>query len=290
MSDEHNEIPSAVKEVAKTTGIAIETVQRLGQWSARVMDDSVEAAVGILTDALRFLRWERQVALMEKTMRIVHEKELQSRRPVPPKFLLPLFSYASLEEDEDLHSMYAELLASAMDPNMKVPRVAYAEIIRQMDPLDGLMYKQALHFPVLRPAHGEKPLVSDDAIIHHENGTVHIVGTLSEPSDLMDQLRAWDTGQMSINPVLLPVAKAATAYAIHDSMKNLERLGLIFCDGPKEHLNLPVKNDWKVEMEQCANSGRFSLTLFGVDFACACGLFSNKKANEIRFTIPKEEA
>ena len=50
------ETAGAVKEVAKTTGLAIKTVDRLGQFFARVMRESIDATCGMLADTLKYKR------------------------------------------------------------------------------------------------------------------------------------------------------------------------------------------------------------------------------------------
>ena len=127
----------AVKEVAKTTGLAIKTVDRLGQFFARVMGESIDATCGMLADTLKYKRWERQTNLVEKAERLIKEKNL-SKQPIPisAKLALPIFQNASLEDDDFLHNIYAKLLVSAIDPEVQTRRTAFVEILRQLEPLD----------------------------------------------------------------------------------------------------------------------------------------------------------
>ena len=131
------ETAEAVKEVAKTTGQAIKTVDRLGQFFARVMGESIDATCGMLADTMKYKRWERQIKLVEKAERLINEKDLSDRSvPISPKLALPIFQNASLEEDEFLHDLYAKLLVTSIDPKVQTRRTAFAEIIRQLEPLD----------------------------------------------------------------------------------------------------------------------------------------------------------
>ncbi len=131
------ETAEAVKEVAKTTGQAINTIDRLGQFFAKVMGESIDATCGMLADTLKYKRWERQIKLIEKAERLIINKNLANESvPISPKLALPIFQNASLEDDEVLHDVYAKLLVTAIDPDIQTRRTAFAEIIRQLEPLD----------------------------------------------------------------------------------------------------------------------------------------------------------
>ena len=131
------ETAQAVKEVAKATGQAIKTVDRLGRFFATVMGESIDATCGMLSDTLKYKRWERQIKLVEKAERLIDDKDLSNRSiPISPKLALPVFQNASLEEDELLHDLYAKLLVTAIDPEVQTRRTAFAEIIRQLESID----------------------------------------------------------------------------------------------------------------------------------------------------------
>jgi len=72
------ETAEAVKEVAKTTGQAIKTVDRLGQFFARVMGESIDATCGMLADTLKYKRLERQIKLVEKAECLIINKNLSN--------------------------------------------------------------------------------------------------------------------------------------------------------------------------------------------------------------------
>jgi hypothetical protein len=56
-------------------------------------------------------------------------------QPVPPKILFPLLEGASFEDNEDLHTMWAALLANAADPNTEaLPQPAFSDILKQLTP------------------------------------------------------------------------------------------------------------------------------------------------------------
>lgn len=146
MSDEINESAKAIQEVAKTTGQAISTIEKIGNFFSKVMKESIAATCGMLEDTLKFKRWKRQISLIEKAERIITDKKLSDKmRPISPKLALPIFQYASLEEDESLHDAWANLLVTALNPSCQIPRSSFIDIIRQLEPVDvkilNLLYK-----------------------------------------------------------------------------------------------------------------------------------------------------
>ena len=145
MSEEITETAKAVQEVAKTTGQAIGTVEKLGIFFSKIMGESIDATCGMLADTLKYKRWERQTELVEKAERLIKDKNLEKRSiPISAKLALPIFQNASVEDDDFLHDLYAKLLVSAIDPEIQTRRTAFVEILRQLEPID-VQILQAMH-------------------------------------------------------------------------------------------------------------------------------------------------
>jgi hypothetical protein len=101
------------------------------------MGESIDATCGMLADSLKYKRWERQIKLVEKAEHLIQDKNLSNRFiQISPKLVLPIFQNASIEEDDQLHDLYAKLLVTAIDPEVQTRRTAFAEIIRQLEPID----------------------------------------------------------------------------------------------------------------------------------------------------------
>lgn len=150
MDDPVTEVAKATQEVAKATSEGIGATRQLGTFVARLIAEPVDSVVGILTDRLKYIRWERQIRLAERAREFLAEKELKGNwkpEPVPPKLALPILENATLEEDDTLQDMWARLLVSASDPSVKV-RSAFVELIRQMEPVDArileYVYEEAI--------------------------------------------------------------------------------------------------------------------------------------------------
>jgi hypothetical protein len=129
-----DKLADATKAVAETGNTAITAADSLG----RIIRGPVDEIVGILTDRLKFTRWQRQQALAEKV-----EAEMQRRglraptRDLPISFAVPLLTAAVLEEDDELQATWARLLVNAGDAATEMElRTAYIEILRGMSGYD----------------------------------------------------------------------------------------------------------------------------------------------------------
>jgi hypothetical protein len=87
-------------------------------------------------DEIRLYRFGRQLELLKKAEKMVHDAGFPPKA-VPIKLLFPLLEGASLEENDDLHTMWAALLANAASENStRVVRPLFTSILRQMSPDD----------------------------------------------------------------------------------------------------------------------------------------------------------
>lgn len=106
-------------EIAKFDTVSVEATEKLCGFFAKVLGEPFQDAVGLLSDKLKLLRFENQIVIMEKVNRILEEKGIDSTRPIPPKFAIPIMGYASLEDNEILQDMWCRLLANSLDPRHK---------------------------------------------------------------------------------------------------------------------------------------------------------------------------
>lgn len=85
-------------------------------------------------DKVRFYRYEKQLACVSKA-EIMAQDAGFIPQPVPPKILFPLLDGVSLEEDEDMHTMWVALLANASSPTFaEKVRPGYIALLREMSP------------------------------------------------------------------------------------------------------------------------------------------------------------
>jgi hypothetical protein len=138
INEEIKESAKAIQEIAKTTNTGIEVVERLGSFVSRIIKEPLDEASGMITDRLKYARWERQQRLIERANKYIEEKKIEKElRAVPPKVALPIIENASLEDNNELQDIWAYFLASAVDPNFDGGlRTAYIDIIKQLEVID----------------------------------------------------------------------------------------------------------------------------------------------------------
>ena len=144
MVPESEELVAASKtllKTAKATYKALDVTDNFGAFIAKFIAGPLEQGVGIFEDKLRYMRWERQIRLMEKANELLVELgENGPKRPLPLKLAIPLFQAASLEDDDSLQDMWVRLLvnSSRTEPTIELSR-AYIDILERLSPLEALI-------------------------------------------------------------------------------------------------------------------------------------------------------
>lgn len=116
-----DEEAKATKEIAKATGKAIDAGRELGKFISKFIAGPLEQGIGIFEDKLKYMRWERQVSFMEMASKTLANRGLTvPNRTVPMKIAIPLFQAAIVEDDDDLQSIWANLLVNAADKDSGV--------------------------------------------------------------------------------------------------------------------------------------------------------------------------
>ena len=135
-----SEESKAIQESSKTTGKAIDLVKDAGQFCNKLFGELLENSVGLLSDKLKFYRLEKFYKLKDKTEQILKDKNINVTIPVPPKLGIPLIESATVEEDEALHTKWANMLSNALDPSFenKITR-NFVSILGDMNPVDVLI-------------------------------------------------------------------------------------------------------------------------------------------------------
>jgi len=138
MTNEIIETAKATQEVAKATKKGLEVAEKLGGFFAKVLGEPVETAAGILGDKLRFMRWERQIRIVDRAEEINSKRGISGKEiPVPPKLAIPIIENASLEENDYLQDLWVKLLSSAQGHETSGSvRAAFIDIIKQLEVID----------------------------------------------------------------------------------------------------------------------------------------------------------
>ena len=124
----------ATKELAIAGGKAIDFGNKLISYC----DGMLREFIGKHEDNMRFRRWENGIKVADKAAKLLRECGQDApKREIPVKFALPLLSYATLEEDEGLREIWAQMLANAADASSRVElRTAYIDILKDLTAFD----------------------------------------------------------------------------------------------------------------------------------------------------------
>lgn len=160
-------VADATAEVAKASGKAIDLASGAGSFFDRVMGDLVEDGVGLIRDRLKFYRYERSLLLAQETQARLRKRGIQVPRTVPPKVAIPLIEAATIEDEPDLQSLWAELLTSAMDPSKARVDLRLVNILRELTSEDA---------KVLAEIHGEWQGVTPQNETHRFSGITYSTG------------------------------------------------------------------------------------------------------------------
>ena len=140
MSKKVIETARAVRATADATKEVIEAIEKTGGFLNRIFGGAVEDSIGIVADRIKYLRLQNYIALSENTAKRLRDRgysEDDITRIVPLKVAIPLIESATLEEDCELQTLWAQLLANAMDPGFDIDvKLRHVSLLREMEPLD----------------------------------------------------------------------------------------------------------------------------------------------------------
>lgn len=96
----------------------------------RMLGPAADEVADMLRDSIRVYRYQRQLKLLQKAEKMTKVAGY-TPETVSLKLLFPLLEGASLEENEDLHTMWAALLAHASHPgSVSLVLPSFAEVLR----------------------------------------------------------------------------------------------------------------------------------------------------------------
>ena len=158
MADEIEAVTEAAKalqEVARTGGKAIDASRSVGGFLDRVFGRAIEQTVGLYwTDRVTAKRyeaaiynWERLETLLHKAKKRLEKLGAVDIRSIPLKVVLPLLEYATVEHEEDLQTLWANLWATGMDAREEEIHRKYVTTLGEMTAVDAhvlaSMFKEA---------------------------------------------------------------------------------------------------------------------------------------------------
>lgn len=134
-------VAEASAEIAKTTSKGIDAAVGAGRFAKLVFGDLIVDAVGLLGDRLKFYRLERWHRLAASTEKRLLESGVEVR-PVPPKVAIPLIEHATLEDDDNLQDMWAELLATAMTDGEQDIEKKFVSVLAELSLEDAMVLRR----------------------------------------------------------------------------------------------------------------------------------------------------
>jgi hypothetical protein len=144
------ETAKAAQELAKTSSKAIDATRDAGGWLDRIFGKAIEHTVGrFWTDRAMASRveaaiydWVRLTTLLHNTEQKLQKKGIKVTGVVPPKIALPFLEHATMEHEEDLHELWENLLASALDPSENEIKRMYVSILGELSAKDAHALKR----------------------------------------------------------------------------------------------------------------------------------------------------
>lgn len=134
---EIEEVAKAAAEAAKFGTKALDVSEKMTVFLAKVFKEPAEQAAGIISDKLKFLRWQRQVRMADEVQKILDERGVKETSAIPLKFAVPMLEAASMEEENELQDLWVKLMANAMDPSKnKEIRITYIDILKRLNSTD----------------------------------------------------------------------------------------------------------------------------------------------------------
>lgn len=138
----------AVQEAAKTGGKLIDAAGRAGGWLDRIFGQGIEDTVALhWSDRIRARRIERAIydwvkltSLLSKVQDRLDSKSA-TLRIVPPKIALSILEHATIEDDDDLHSLWANLLSTGLDASAGQIYRKYISVLADLTHDDAVVLK-----------------------------------------------------------------------------------------------------------------------------------------------------
>jgi Abortive infection alpha len=136
----------------------------------RMLGPAADEVAEMLRDSIRVYRYQRQLRLLQKAEKMAANAGF-TPQAVPLKLLFPLLEGASLEEDEDIHTMWAALLANASLPsslNLVLP--SFAEVLRVLTPEEARLLNAAYKYALSQAEPAERTPASQLGILPDPEG------------------------------------------------------------------------------------------------------------------------
>ena len=137
MAENPLDVGKQAKDIAEAANVSVDAVAKLGTFIDNTFGNAIKNGLGLIGDKLAYYRLERAIELQRKVEERLKAKGINARKYVPVSFGLPIFEKATVEENDNMQQLWANLLTNAMDPKYtgKITR-NFASILADMEPID----------------------------------------------------------------------------------------------------------------------------------------------------------
>ncbi len=179
-------VPEAIKETRKLVQVFADITACL------VSDTAALNLTGLLADRMRYYRAGNMLKFQDKFRKKIEsmgyspEEYAKLSKHIPIKHLVPLFEAAGLEEDDNLQTLWANMLANATDPNGTIDlNRKYISILKELEPfevvvLDAMSNKVTQENVSLEGYHFERDIVAQYMTVSVEDMDVAFLSLLRQ--------------------------------------------------------------------------------------------------------------
>jgi len=133
-----------------TTEVSKQLINKASKFLEKIVNPPLKELGGLLADKVKFWRFKNQINTIIKAEDFIIQKGIQPKK-IRLKTLFQLLEYSSWEEDPDMQTKWASLLANAVNPEYShYINSSYLEILNQISPLEAkvlyLMFQECEDF------------------------------------------------------------------------------------------------------------------------------------------------
>ena len=137
-----------IAQVLKNTEKGLNIAEKTGRFIAPLIKGTIEQGIGIFEDKLKYIRWERQLRLMMKADALMKENHIDHvENPIPMKLVIPLLQAATMEENDDLQDIWANLLVNSIKENGIELKRVYIDILERISPIEAKILDKIYELP-----------------------------------------------------------------------------------------------------------------------------------------------
>ena len=140
----------------------------------KMLGPAADEVAEMLRDSIRMYRYQRQLSLLHKAEAMT-SKAGYTPQTVSLKLLFPLLEGASLEENEELHSMWAALLAHASHPgSVSLVLPSFTEVLRVLTADEAHLLDAAYRYAVAQLSPQNAKPSADFGRMNERAGSVRV--------------------------------------------------------------------------------------------------------------------